>query len=177
MIEHLVNQIHLGDKKAENQIFQFLLVRFKILAKQRINEDVSEDIAQEACLTIVEKLRSNDIPENFMAWAYDILRKKIGNYYQYRDVRRIMTTSENATVNSQDNTQFDQINDLRNRLLSCMRKLIKHNQNQARILNLIYQGYNTDEISEKLSISPDNMYMILSRGRKMLRNCLGQERS
>ena len=46
---------------------------------------------------------------------------------------------------------------------------------QARILNLVYQGYNTDEISEKLMIKPSNLYMILGRGRKMLRKCLKEQ--
>jgi DNA-directed RNA polymerase specialized sigma24 family protein len=35
-----------------------------------------------------------------------------------------------------------------------------------------YQGYNTEEICEKMGLSRNGIYILLSRARKMLENCL-----
>jgi DNA-directed RNA polymerase specialized sigma24 family protein len=45
----------------------------------------------------------------------------------------------------------------------------------ARILVMKYQGYRTAEICERMSITPNNLYVTLSRARAMLKACLEKE--
>ena len=45
----------------------------------------------------------------------------------------------------------------------------------ARIVNLRYQGFTTDEVCERLSISSDQYYVYIGRGRNMLRSCLAEK--
>jgi RNA polymerase sigma factor (sigma-70 family) len=161
-----------GDKEAENRIFEYLLVRFTFLAKQRVKEGDAEDIAQEACITVLDKYRNIDDSVNFEAWAYNILRNKIGNYLRVKDIRskadakKKLDAKMNHSVPSQLNI------DIRRTLLKCLRRLYRINHRYARVLNLAHQGYSAREICDRLDITTNNCYVILSRGRKMLDACL-----
>ena len=162
-----------GDKKAEKELFDYFLDRFTCLAKLRTGGNDAEDIAQEACLTIVEKLRQNGgVPENFNAWAYDILRKKIGNYYQYSEVRNryVIRESDSRGAINQGNHPPDP--NLIRSLEECMKEIIRTNLVYARVVNLAFQGYDTDYISRRLNTCASNVYNILSRGRRLLKHCL-----
>jgi len=50
----IVKKAQNRDKSAETELFEKLFVRFSPIAKQRFKTDYSEDIAQDACLTILE---------------------------------------------------------------------------------------------------------------------------
>ena len=47
-----------GDEKAEQELFKYLFVRFKTLAERRIGKGEAEDIAQEACMTVLQKYKT-----------------------------------------------------------------------------------------------------------------------
>jgi hypothetical protein len=64
------------------------------------------------------------------------------------------------------------LSDLKRQLLVCLKKLIKINPIYARAINFVHQGYKTREICEKLNITRNNFYVILTRGRHMLDTCL-----
>lgn len=161
-----------GDKGAQEKLFGFLLVRFTLLAKRRMREEEARDAAQDACLTVFQKYRTEAPAERFEAWAYAILRRKIGNCYQKQDVReRVMG----------DGTRIDDVADasggtlpphIRNALLECLRKLVRTFPRYARALNLVYQGYDTEEVCRRLRIRQGYVYVLLNRGRDMLNECL-----
>ncbi|MCP4703685.1 MAG: hypothetical protein GY865_03665, partial [candidate division Zixibacteria bacterium] len=48
------------------------------------------------------------------------------------------------------------------------------NRRHARILNLHFLGYTTEEICSRLEITKTNMYSLLSRARSMLELCLNK---
>ncbi|NIO21904.1 MAG: hypothetical protein GTN76_14535, partial [Candidatus Aenigmarchaeota archaeon] len=81
-MDELLSKAREGDEKAERELFQYLFVRFKALAKRRIGEGEAEDIAQEACLTVLEKYKTQTFTKGFETWAYGVLKMKIGNYMQ-----------------------------------------------------------------------------------------------
>ena len=58
------------------------------------------------------------------------------------------------------------------RLLDCLKKVNQTNTRHARILNLHYQGYTVTDICGKFKITRNNVYIILSRARLMLKVCL-----
>lgn len=171
-VDEIWARVRDGDGAAEEEIFQHLLVRFNLLAKRRLGDREAEDVAQEACLTILEKCRSGGSVRYSDAWAYTILRNKIGNCLQTRETRR-KTMLEEAIAGDLDTLpQPTEIPGLRSKLVGCLRKIMKMNPRYARVLSLTYQGYKTDEICRRLSIKPGHLYVILNRSRKMLNDCI-----
>lgn len=64
--------------------------------------------------------------------------------------------------------------DLEMNLARCLRRLIQSYPRYARVLNLKYQGYSTEQICEKLRITRDNLYVLHSRARAELKGCLAK---
>ena len=171
-MQQLVRKAKQGDKSAETQIFQYLRVRFVLLAKRRIGEEHCEDIAQEACITVLEKLKTDSPEENFEAWAYQVLRNKIGNYLQSINLRqkKMVTTEHIDYLEKPAISDMDPI--FKRRLLDCLKKLVKGNRRYARVLNFTHQGFDTEEICRRMEMKSNHLYVLLNRGRKMLSDCL-----
>ena len=161
-----------GDEQAERELFQYLFVRFRTLAKRRIGEGEAEDIAQEACLTVLQKYKSEKFTKGFEAWAYGVLKMKIGNYMQGLMVKQKRLTREEEAERTTKVATAEPYYHLKRKLMECLKQLIKPNQLYARVLNFVHQGYKTDEICRRLRIKSNNFYVILSRGRRLLKTCL-----
>jgi RNA polymerase sigma factor (sigma-70 family) len=171
-MNELLSKARDGDEKAEKQLFQYLFVRFKTFAKRRIGEGEAEDIAQEACVTVLQKYKSETFTRGFEAWAYGVLKMKIGNYMQGLLVKQKSLVSEAEADHAERISSPEPGYDLKRKLIDCLKQLLKFNRFYARVLNLIYQGYDTGEISRRLRIKPNSSYVILNRGRRYLRTCL-----
>jgi RNA polymerase sigma-70 factor (ECF subfamily) len=172
-MKRLVEQAKAGDESAEKQIFANLRETFVAIAKRRIEDsEVAEDIAQEACITILQKYKSESFTVSFQAWAYGVLRMKIGNYYQKYQVKHKPARLDSDFGKVAGPTVEPINHELKLTLIDCMRKISRVYRNYARVLNLVYQGFGADEICRKLSIKPGNMRVILSRGRSVLKTCL-----
>ncbi len=158
-----------GDKSAEEILFQFLRVRFTIIAKNRIWNDNYEDIVHDACTTVIEKYK--DLPQDieFEAWAYKVLRNKIGNYIRATNLR-------NKTIKfvGDIETQFPACEnpEYRSVLIRCLEKLSKAYPKYIRVLNMVNYGYTSEEICKELEISKSNLYVILHRCRRLLSECV-----
>lgn len=171
-MQQLLIKAKQGDKAAIEQIITYLRVRFVLLAKRRIGEEHCEDIAQEACITILEKLKDDSPEDNFEAWAYQVLRNKIGNYLQSSNLRqKRMVSTEH--IDYLDKPTVSDLNPVfRRRLIDCLKKLIKSNRRYARVLNLTHQGYQTEEICQRMAMKSNHLYVVLNRSRKLLNECL-----
>jgi RNA polymerase sigma-70 factor (ECF subfamily) len=161
-----------GDIKAEKELFERLLVRFKHFAKHRIQEEDAEDVAQEACLAIFNKYRQQDFDKGFDAWAYGVLKMKIGNYFQHLSTRRKNIAEVEDVEILAGESRFEENLDLKKRLLICLKKIGTKHPRYIRVLNLVHHGYSTEEVCRMMQIKPNYFYVILNRGRKMLKECL-----
>ena len=61
---------------------------------------------------------------------------------------------------------------LKMKLVECFEKLCKVNARYASIISLHFEGFNADEISSKIDVTVNNLYVLMSRARTMLKNCL-----
>ncbi|MDH4034538.1 MAG: hypothetical protein OEV80_12145, partial [candidate division Zixibacteria bacterium] len=61
---------------------------------------------------------------------------------------------------------------LKRRLLDCLKKIRSTNLRYARILNLQYQGFDTEDVCRRLAVTRSNLYSLLSRARTVLELCL-----
>jgi RNA polymerase sigma-70 factor (ECF subfamily) len=121
-------------------------------------------------MTIAKKYREMEFTTSFAAWAYKVLNHKILDYFKAKRVRveaqARMVDEKKPDVMSQPDPA------LKRQLLMCLKEVSGANSRHARILNLHYQGYTTDEICRKLDLKPGNFYVVLSRARSMLELCL-----
>ena len=172
-LDSLAKAAKAGDETAQKELFDFLFVRFSQLTKRRTGvAEEAEDLAQEACITVLEKFKTETITKGFEQWAYGILRMKIGNYLQKSGVRKRVMASGVFIDQSPEIIRPSNNPNLYRRLKDCFQKIVKVSSQYARVLNLIYQGYKADEIGRRLNLTTGNVYVILNRGRSMLRSCL-----
>ena len=171
-MEELLSRALKGERKAEEELFRTLRVRFVYLAKRRLGSEIAEDVAQEACAIVFEKYRNKDFAAGFEAWAHQVLRNVIGNHLQARE-RKLRNLDSQVGVNSAAMHVSDQEPPgMSARIIECLNKINMSHPLYARVLNLSYQGYTTREICQRLKIKPNYLYVILNRGRSMLKRCL-----
>ena len=175
-LEALLGRLRQGDKTAEHEFFRRIAVRFSTIAKQRVDEDDVEDVVQQACLTLLSRYRDGLAEGPFEATAYMVLRNTIGNYYQKRQVRRRVLVDGDGSETKKREGRMNHDPDLRRRLVDCLSKLIERMPRYARVLNLAHQGYTSDEIAQKMKIKPSHFYVLLSRSRHVLSECLQKGR-
>lgn len=161
-----------GDESAREELFRYLHVRFSVVAKRRIGEQDAEDIVHDACVTVLEKYRSLAPDVQFEAWAYKVLRNKIGSYLRNLAVRHkaVDTTGRIDGIGSSRQPEIDP--ELRMRLILCLRKVTRVYPDYARALNLVNLGYKTREICQRLNVRPNHLYVMLHRCRSWLGDCV-----
>ena len=161
-----------GNKVAEQKIFEYLRVRFILLAQRRIDGEVAEDIAHEACLTVFEKYQDSPSDVEFLAWAHQILRNKIGSHLRNTNYRNGIVHSSDCIEDIIDRKTSNENHEFRMTIIACLRKMAVSFPQYIRILNLSNQGYGAEEICRKLGIKPNYFYVLLHRCRGWLFNCI-----
>lgn len=160
-----------GDREAEKELFEHLTVSFRLFARHKIwDRHDAEDIVQDSLVTIINKCRDIKFETSFAVWAYQVLRYKLMNFVGTKITRKTLMERELGNTDRIDPYHFDP--ELRTRLVDCFRNISKSNIQHARVLNLRYQGYTSDEICRIMNITRNNMYVILSRARAALELCL-----
>jgi len=170
-----INELHAlakgGDNQAENRLFCSLTESFRLFVQHRIwDEQDAEELVQDTLATIAEKYRGIDFAASFAAWAYKTLENKLLHYYRTKHGRESRFAQMTDDQEHEDFRASDPA--LKRQLMNCLRRICEANNRYARILNLRYQGYSTEEICERLGITRNNAYILLSRARSMLKLCL-----
>jgi len=160
-----------GDRGAENELLSHLTVSFRLLAKRKVGDKAdAEELVQETLMTVIAKHKDIAADSNFAAWAYSILKNKILNHFKTRQTRQRLRERHveyfTPGIVRPSDIEFT------DRLIDCFRRLNERNNRHARILNLHYQGYDTDEICTKMKLTRNHLYVLLSRARRELEICL-----
>jgi RNA polymerase sigma factor (sigma-70 family) len=171
-INELYKDAVTGDKTAEHKLFQYLSERFEQFAHHRIwNAEDARDVAQDAMVSIAREYKSVGFETSFQAWAYKVLDNRILSYIKKKKQRgdRVVTVEDVRLIGD---VPLNINPELQSRLLDCLKKVGAVNRRHARILGLHYQGYSTDEICGRLSMTKNGLYISLGRARTMLEICL-----
>lgn len=159
-----------GDRQVEQELFRELFVRFRHFAARKVGDEEAKEIAQSACVTILEKYKTETYTVGFQAWAYGVLKLTMLKSYQNRSRQRDkeirLPEGFQVTISDEPHPM------LRAQLLECIKSLSKSFQKYARIIILHYQGYTTGEICRKLGLNPKQYYVYVGRGRSLMRECL-----
>jgi len=170
-INQLYNVARTGDPGAEERLFKGLTERFSLFVQHRIySRQDAEEVVQDSLTAIAEQYREIEITKSFTAWAYRVLENKLLHYY--RTKKSHARKLERLAANKTSDAAYDADPSFRRRLLDCMKKVSRANIRHARILNLHYQGYSVEDICGKLGVTRNNLYIILSRARSMLKACV-----
>jgi RNA polymerase sigma factor (sigma-70 family) len=162
-----------GDHRAEKELFGVLSVRFHLFAYHKVwDEESAQEIAQDALAVVAREYRGLEVRTSFAAWAHQVLEYRILAYIKAKRVRdqRFADDTEQGASGAPDPV-------LKMKLAKCLGLVGRANRRYARILNLHYQGFSTEEICERLGVSVSNCYVLLSRARAMLEQCLEKGRS
>jgi RNA polymerase sigma factor (sigma-70 family) len=172
-IDSLYELARKGDTAAEKQLFEEMAARFRYFVHPRVRDNMDADeIVQEALATIGSEYKTIEIEASFAAWAYKVLENRLLGYIQSR--RRLAHNIDRlkADMESRKRSSPEFADELNLGLLDCLKKIAGANIRYARILNLSYQGYSSDEICGRLNLTTSNLYSILSRARSLMRRCL-----
>ncbi len=170
-IKELYNKASNNNKAAERELFKILDASFKLILQYKgMNSQDAEDVIQEAMIVIGEKLKSEEKIGYFAAWSHTVLKNKWLDHLKSRKYNKNKAQSElpDAYPAKKDSVDYDLIE----QLINCFRKVCMNNRRQARILNLHFQGYSTEEICSRFGLTRSNMYSLLSRARSLLELCL-----
>lgn len=160
-----------GDKSAERNLFAVLTESFGLFLQQRVeNDSDAEEIVQDAVTTIAQHYLTLEVQKSFAAWAYRVLENKLLYYYRTRANRR--KRSAPWTETHEETAAPTPDPDFKRRLLDCLRQIASANLRRARVLNLHYQGFDAEGISRRMNMTRNGMYVLLSRARTLLRECL-----
>jgi len=171
-INPLYQQAIAGDEASTKELFEILSARFRTFAHQRIwDEKDAEEIVQDALTIIFHEYQAVAITISFAAWAYKVLDNRILNYVQKRrrESLRVERLMDESTYSISDSSIDPE---LKRQLLHCLRNLGMANIRYARVLNLVYQGYETEDICRRMNLKRNTLYSHLSRARWLLMACL-----
>jgi len=170
-IHQLYEEARTGDTAAEERLFGCLNERFSLFVQHRISSrQDAEEVVQDSLTAIAEKYRELEVTTSFTAWAYRVLENKLLYYYRTKksQTRKLAELAQDKLAGGTN----DPDPSFRRRLLDCIKKVSRANIRHARILNLHYQGYSVEDICGKFGVTRNNLYIMLSRARSMLKACI-----
>ena len=171
MIDELYQLAVKGDRESESELFAELAVRFRVFAHRKVwNAQEVEDVVQTALAVVAEEYRELEIETTFAGWAHRILENRILAYIQKRRREKGRNVPHDSIAGVMAGPEPNPA--LRTRLLECLRKVGTANRMYARILNLHYIGFAQSEICQRLEVKLGHSYVIMSRARAKLKECL-----
>jgi len=123
-------------------------------------------------MAVASKLGTLRDDTNLIGWAHRVLQIQILRYYRnhYGEDRKMSDLdSHQARFASWSPDPV-----FRETLIGCIARVARSSKRYARVLNLHYQGYTVDEVCEAIGVTRNNYYVILSRARRMLEQCLNE---
>lgn len=149
---------------------------FSYIMTQVANLDTAEEVFQEVCTTLCEKIDSFRKGSNFKAWVMQITRFKILSAYQDRTKDRRMTqlTPELAEELGDNelwtSDQEDPFTDEREALRQCLEELSEIHRDI--IIGRYGQKWSAEELAKRFKRTAASIYVILSRLRASLEQCI-----
>jgi RNA polymerase sigma factor (sigma-70 family) len=170
-LDDLYRKAYQGDSPTEEQLFKLLTVMFRMFIRRRgVGHEDLEDIVQGALAKVASSYRRDTVKSNFAAWAQTVVKSQFIDFCRSQSSRQRRQVELDSQQSSLSDPSCDPT--LISRLKECLRKLHAENPLHARIVNLHYLGYTTDEVCRQLGITTNHRRVVLCRARAMLRACL-----
>lgn len=167
---NLLESCKKGDQRAQFQIYKLYYKSMYNTSLRIVNDPAeAEDIMQESFLTAFEEITSFSGEVSFGAWlkrivinrSIDMLRKK--SRIKFEDIELV---SEGKLLYEEEQINGEPERFKLNRIMEAIGRL---SESCRKIFNLYFlEGYDHEEISEILSISPSTSRSQLSRARNRI---------
>ncbi|MCM8528953.1 MAG: sigma-70 family RNA polymerase sigma factor [Lentisphaeraceae bacterium] len=177
-LDQLILQVKAGKREAFSQIVRLTQNRLRgfIMWYVPVASEV-DDIAQDVYLYVFDNLSQYEPGSDFQAWLREIARyrslnraRKVSRQMQRENRYAEHLILENEPENDQiQNAQEDRIDLMK----KCLNKLPE--KSQQLIKQRYFQNLNSEDLSEKLSMSAAGIRMTLMRVRNLLRECISSE--
>ncbi len=138
----------------------------------------ADDILQNVAVVTVEQFEKYDRNRSFSAWANGIAKNLILKYYSQKGKKRIIFTSEVIEKIAQVYEQESQsIHDQREFMEKALKKCLKGLKGKwKKIVDMHYMNeLSPTRISQQLSMTQSNVFVLLHRARLALKKCVEQE--
>jgi RNA polymerase sigma factor (sigma-70 family) len=165
--QHLIADLRRGDQKAQFQIYKMYYKAMYNISLRIVNNPMeAEDIMQESFLSAFEEISKYSGTVSFGAWLKSIVQNRSidslrrSKKMAFEDLSGIFEFEEEKT----DGHSVNEESELK---LSKVLEIMKLLPEKARNIFSLYflEGYDYEEISEILSISPSTSRSQLSRAR------------
>lgn len=172
-VHELLEKARTGDKECQNILFAKLRDRFEFIAVQRVGCEMGPDLAQKACLVVLQKYKTETFHISFESWAYGILNNIIRQTFDRMGIEmKVFDGGEQPEA--ADASSVDP--QLRMSLEQCLKELSIQSPKYFRILSLLVEGYTRKEIAELTETRPATLDTYISRCRIMLFQCIEKKR-
>lgn len=147
----------------EHHLFNFILMLVS-------NYSDAEDLLQETATTLWSKFDSFEEGTNFMAWARQIVRYKISNYYRTKKIDFGLDEEVLDTLADAANRVSQSIDNRKAALTICLKKL---QPTDANLLQMrYYQRIPISKIAVRMEQSPHTLYKRMSKIIRLLQACI-----
>lgn len=152
----------------------------KSLSKSgRVDDAFLEDIVQEACIKILEKLPGFESRSKFRTWAVTIAVRTAFSKMRKREWQNVSLESLASDGNLDPTSTADEFatsdqENSRSRMLNKLQELIgsELTEKQWTAITAELQGMPLSEIADKMSSNPNSIYKLMHDARKKLRRGL-----
>jgi RNA polymerase sigma factor (sigma-70 family) len=169
--QNLIDGCKTGDQKAQFQIYKLYFKAMYNTSLRIVGDTMeAEDIMQESFLSAFEKIDTYSGAVSFGAWlkkivvnrSLDALNRRKAIFEDIDSHRELKTVADDDGINPED-IDFK---------VEAVREAINNLPDGYRVILSLYllEGYDHDEISEILSISPSTSRSQLSRAKQKLVN-------
>ena len=168
------------DSKKE-LIYEFTRMRITLLGFLRSlvrDSNIAEDIYQEACLTVLDKLETETFNDkkHFQAWVMNVVKNKARNllkkekYIRYVPSPSLMAAIEEVYNTGTGDKGADDVSRRIKWLRSCMEKLTSA---QRKLIDLHYgRNFRMKEIGDRIGKKASAVQVRVSRIRRILFKCI-----
>jgi len=155
-----------------NLLFQHRTSIFGYLMAHTGNYADAEDLFQDVCAYVFEKIAEYQRGTNFKAWVMTITRYKVLSYYKgHSDKRRMLRlTPEIAESMAQHQTGSEGETPEAAALRNCLKELT--GKKRELILGRFGKGLSCQEVARSVGWEPDSVYVALSRLKDALEECV-----
>jgi RNA polymerase sigma factor (sigma-70 family) len=171
-LETMLVQAQHGDRQAREEIVSFLYLRFLSLARERV-QDEAEDVVQEMLIVVHNHLSEFKSLRGLLAFAQNVLRKRIGNAYQRRTRdRNLAAVLRGGSLAAYDLVSEWELADLDRVLRQGMEHVSQTCPYCRVVFTCLYEGMSAREIRHRLGVSQSRLKYMTFRCRQALRAVL-----
>lgn len=145
------------------------------IAKRVSDQSHAEDVLQEVFVRVHRQMDSVNDPRRIVSWIYQVTRNAIIDYYRKPGRWHEILAGLSADIEAFGGELQEESGDSGSELAGCLRPMIERlSQDYRDAINLVeFEGLTQQEAAKRMGVSLSGMKSRVQRGRKQLKQMLG----